>query len=148
MGRHRRGLIALLLALPGTSGCLTFTWEREMRDAAHPPSATDDLRPGEASLTQCLECLGAPLYVWEYKQGGMALAWGWLDSDDKGVSVSVPITESYSASFSYDRIDARMRGVVLLFDEDLTLELAQRGYLRDLSLAYQGKRPAAVSEEP
>jgi hypothetical protein len=148
MGRHATALIALLAALPFTSACVTFKWEREMRDVAHANDAIDALHPGEATLSQCLEELGAPLYVWEYKRDGMALAWGWLDNDQKGFTVSVPVAEQLSASFRYDRIDARMRGVVLLFGEDLTLELAQRGYLRDLSLAYQRRRPADTSTPP
>ncbi len=148
MGRHGRRLIAALAVLPLASGCVTFGWEREVRDVAHSASTLDELRPGDASLSQCLDRLGAPLYVWEYKRDGMALAWGWLDNDQKGFSVSVPLAEYLSASFSYDQIDARMRGIVLLFDENLTLELAQRGYLRDLSLAYARRRPADTSTPP
>ncbi len=148
MGRHRIGWIVLLAALPLASGCVTFGWERKLRDVPHSADSTDELRPGEASLSQCLDRLGAPLYVWEYKRDGMALAWGWLDSEEKGFAVSVPVAEQLSASFSYDRIDARMRGIVLLFDEDLTLEFAQRGYLRDLSLAHARRRPADTSTPP
>jgi hypothetical protein len=78
----------------------------------------------------------------------MALAWGWLEDESKGFTVSIPVAERVNASFSYDRIDGRMRGIVLLFDADLTLELAQRGYLRDLAVLYQRRRPADTSELP
>ncbi len=144
MGR----LIALLCLAPLASGCLTFTWERQTRDVAHSKSATDELRPAEASLAQCLDRLGAPLYAWEYKGNGMALAWGWLEDESKGITLSVPVAEHASASFSYDRIDARMRGIVLLFDADLKLELARRGYLRDLAILYHRRRPADTSQLP
>lgn len=144
MGR----LIAALLFVPLASACLSLAWVREHRDQPPPENWIEDLRPGEADLEQCLNRLGAPLYVWEYKGEGMALAWGWVDNDRKGFTFSVPLADEASASFSYDRIDERMRGVVLLFDRDLKLELARSGYLRDLSRDYQRRRPADTSTLP
>lgn len=143
MGRRARTLIVVLAATLLASGCFRFSWRHQTRNAPAGSAALDELRPRETSLDQCLERLGAPLYVWEYKRNGVALAYGWLENDEKGFSVSVPIAQDFSASLSYDDADAQMRGVVLLFGPELTLELVRRGYLRDLSVEFDRSRPAA-----
>lgn len=142
MGRLATAVIVVLAAAPLASGCFSFAWRHETRNTPPASGSFDELRPGEASLAQCLERLGAPLYVWEYKGNGVALAYGWLESDEKGFALSVPVAQDLSASASYDDRDTRMRGVVLLFAPDLTLELVKQGNLSELSIAFERRRPA------
>lgn len=150
MATPARSLIGVVAAAALCSGCFRFAWERETRQVPPSKEALADIVAGETTLAHCLDRLGAPLYVWEYKQNGLALAYGWLEVDNKGVSASVSVAHDMSASFSYDDSDARLRGVVLLFDQDLKLELSKSGYLRDLSLEFARRRPAdtSTSEPP
>jgi hypothetical protein len=129
---------ALLL---GLSGCFSFTWSRDRTFEPLPSNALQGLEPGHTTLEACLARLGAPLYVWEYKRQGAALAWGAGDDDAKRFSVSVPLDRAH-ASFSYGRIDARLRGAVLLFDEDLVLEEVKEGCLRDIARQVGSSRSA------
>ncbi len=126
------------------SGCITFVWSRERRFEPLAMGALEGLEVGRTTLSECLLRLGAPLYVWEYKGDGAALAWGWSDEDEKRVAVSIPLQERFSASFSYDSEIAKLRGAVLLFDRDLKLEQVREGWLRDLERGIGRRRPAAA----
>ena len=140
-------LTVVLLALLAAS-CVQFSWERNSRYGPVSSAALAALRPGESDLTQCLSAFGAPLWVWEDVEGGRsgaALAWGWVGERDLGVRVSVPVSHGLAASVDYDRIDRRMKGVVLFFDEGWTLVRWRTGMLRDLS--HEVRRPPAALEE-
>ena len=138
-------LLALVAAL--AAGCVSFTWNRTLSYEPIPPGALAELTPGRDTLTQCLDRLGPPLYAWEYKIDGAALAWGWADRDQKGISISVPLQDWYSASFGYDDASDDLVGAVLLFDRDLVLEQVKEGRLRDLErLTGRVRRPAAPAD--
>lgn len=137
-----RGLLFLLPFV--LAGCLSVSWSRDRRHEPLRKSVIAALEPGRSTLAECLETLGAPLYVWEYKGDGAALAWGWNDERELGVKVSVPFSEQASVSLSYDDAREKLRGAVLLFDRDLVLEDVRRGWLRDLQRDLQRRRPAAV----
>jgi hypothetical protein len=86
--------------------------------------------------------------VWEHVEYGRpaaALAYGWFDVKDFGFSVSVPVADNYSASYNYDQVDQRMRGLVLFFDEQWTLVSWRTGLLQDLT--QEARRPPAFVED-
>jgi hypothetical protein len=122
-------LLPLLL-----SSCVSFNWSRERRFEPIPNGALESLEVGKSTLSDCLDRLGAPLYVWEYKIDGAALAWGFEDEDARRFSVSFALDRFLRPSFSYGAVDARLRGAVLLFDEHLVLRDLERGYLRSIQL--------------
>jgi hypothetical protein len=144
-GRAIRILGSLALA-SGLAGCVTFVWTRDQRYEPLPKDALEGLEPGRTDFAECLRRLGSPLYVWEYKGDGAAIAWGFADEDSKRITVSVPLSEWAHPSLSYGDVDANLRGVVLLFDRELVLESAKSGYLRDLERQYRRVRPALVPE--
>ena len=139
LARATAPLLPLLLA-----GCVSVSWTRDRRHEKPPREAILALEPGRATLAERLATLGAPLYLWEYKGDGAALAWGWADVQSKGVSLSIPVYEQTSASFSYDDDRDKLRGVVLLFGPDLVLERVRKGWLRDLEGETRPRRPAPV----
>ena len=135
----------LLLVLPLVlSGCLSLSWTRDRRQEPPPKGAIESLVPGQATLTDCLAALGAPLYLWEYKGNGAALAWGWADEDRKGLTFSIPVYDQSTVSLSYDDGREKLRGAVLLFGDDLVLEQIRRGWLRNLDTDLSRRRPAPV----
>lgn len=137
-----RGFVLFLpLAL---ASCVSFGWSRDLRHAPPAAGTIEALEVGRSTLADCLQALGAPLYVWEYKGDGAALAWGWADEQHKGVSVSIPLYQQTSASLSYDSGHEKLRGVVLLFDRDLVLEQLRKGWLRDFERDFGRRRPAFV----
>ena len=140
----RAVLLASTLCL---SSCVAFSFDRDLRNVPLPDGAIESLQPGDARLEQCLERLGAPLFVWEYKGDGVALAYGWSKEKNWNVTVSVPVTRGYSTSFSYTDDSANLRGAVLLFDRDLKLEIVRHGFLRSLRAELAQKRPAAVDQK-
>lgn len=134
--------VLLLLLVPLLPGCLSCGWRRATSFSPPPRDAIAALVPGRSTLADCLELLGAPLHVWEHKGEGAALAWGWAESSGWGLSLSVPVYRQASASLSWDDLDARMNGLVLVFDEDWKLDLVREGYLRDLRAQLVRRRPA------
>ena len=137
---RRAALLALALA-PLLVGCVRVSWQRESLHAPVTDEQLDALEPG-TSLEECLARLGAPLLVRELPAGAFALAYGWLDDQGLGLNVSVPVTDSWSASVDYDRIRRETRGVVLFLDADQRVVVVRRGLLRDL-LAELPERPPA-----
>jgi len=137
-----RGLLLLLPLL--LASCVSFTWFRDHRQEPLPKGAIETLVPGKSTLAECMQTLGAPLYLWEYRGDGAALAWGWDDTHSKGVAVSIPVYDQTSVSASYDYGNERLKGAVLLFDRDLVLESVREGWLRDLERELGRRRPAPV----
>ena len=149
-GFARAALVAglWLFSTCGLSSCVSFTWSRHRMFQPLPKNAIVGLDPGSTKLDACIERLGAPLYVWEYKRDGAALAWGKSDAQSKRVAVSIPI-KSASPTVSYGDVDATVRGVVLLFDKDLVLEQVKQGYLRAIAREIaQPTRPAPIEGPP
>ena len=139
----------LALAALGAS-CVSLNWQRESRNGPLRGEAIArlGLEAGKTDLDECLDAFGAPLWVWEHVEHGRpaaALAYGWTDENDFGFSVSVPLTEYFSASYDYDRVDRRMKGVVLFFDENWKLVSWRSGLLHDLT--EEARRPPAFVED-
>jgi hypothetical protein len=129
-----------------SSSCVTFSFDRDLRETPLTENALDGLEPSKTSLEQCLARLGAPLYVWEYQGDGVAIAYGWQKEKQWNVTLSVPIVHGYSASASYTNEAAKLRGAVLLFDRDFKLEVVRRGFLKSLREELRQRRPAPVDE--
>lgn len=144
----RAGILSALAAglLATLSGCLSFVWSHEHTFRPMAKDALLDLQTGTTTLTTCLDRLGAPLYVWEYKGDGAAVAWGFGDDDSKRIAITIPLQRA-RPTLSFATIDAKLQGAVLLFDRDLVLEQVKKGYLRDLAKELQRPRPAPVEPE-
>jgi hypothetical protein len=137
------------LALAGVlSACVSFVWSRERRFEPLPKGVIDGLEPGRTTFEECLQRLGAPLYVWEYKGDGAAIAWGASDKDSKQIAWTIPLETRVPPRFSYDDVDANLRGAVLFFDKNLVLESAKEGLLRDLQREAVRTRPALPPGPP
>jgi len=132
-----------LLAL-GVSSCVNLSMTK--RHAFRGPTAAevDGLTIGTVTMADCLETLGAPLAVEEYF-GGAALAYGGADTENWGISLSIPIDQD-SASLSYNDIEVRTDGLLLLFDEQLVLKSVRRGNLRELLESPERRRSNSVDE--
>ena len=138
-------LVALLIS-GGLSGCLSLNWSGGNLNEPITDATLSVLQPGEADLTRCLAALGAPNLVWEYKGDGMALAYAWFDTGAWGFRASFAFSDNTpGASFSYDSAENLGNGVVLTFDESLTLETIQRGRLNELIPTKA--RPAPLPED-
>ena len=145
-----RGMWRVLALATVCAGCVSLNWQRESRSGPLQREAVARLalEAGRTELGECLAAFGAPLWVWEHVEHGRpaaALAYGWFDENDLGFSVSVPLTEHFSASYDYDRIDQRMNGVVLFFDEHWRLLSWRTGLLHDLT--EEARRPPAFVED-
>ena len=140
-----RGIALLASVVLLCAGCVTGSWQNEHRFMRPPPGSIGSLEPRVHDLEQCLDRLGAPLFVYETPDG-FALAYGWFESRDLGASVSVPVSEAANASFSMRDIDGRMKGLVLFFGPQTELLLIQRGPLRDLTAGAERVRPALMED--
>lgn len=127
---------ALLLC----SACVSVSWERKLRDLPLRPEQYQQLQPGAATLEDVLAKLGAPLDVWELGHGRFALAYGWEQNRELGMSVSVPVTQRRSANFDYDEINLHTYGIVCFLSAELRLESLEEGRLHELR-AMQRRRP-------
>ena len=92
----------------------------------------EELQPGVDDLGSVLRKLRAPQFVWEYDIDGAALGWVFEDTAGWGASVSYSFSEVTSASFAYDNLGQDLPGVVLWFDQDLTLLEWRRGNMTEL----------------
>ena len=137
-------LAASLASALTLSSCLSYSWSRE---EAMVPVAEDNLASLQsgASLEECLDELGAPLYLWEYRETGIVLAWGSSSRADHGFSLSVPLSDNSSVSINFNNIDQKIEGVVLVFDEALELRWIRRGYLSEIA-AESGLQSIDVAE--
>jgi hypothetical protein len=138
-------IIASLLLAP-LAGCLAVTWQHEVEHERVSNRAIKHLQPGASDLGACLDALGAPLYVWEYRGDGLVLAYGWLQTLHWGASASADMGNGLSASFNYDSIDGATQGYVLFFDDAWILTAVKAGNLRDLAAGFQRQRPAPVED--
>ena len=136
------GALAAALA----SSCVSFRFDRATVNVPPKQGVLARLSAGETTLASALDALGAPLYVWEYKGDGLALAWGWSEDASRGLSLSIPLDQGGSATASYDDLARHLRGVVLFFGPDLALESMREGFLNELRPAIDRKRPAPVAE--
>jgi hypothetical protein len=141
--RALAGLLALATLL---SSCVSVTWNRESRYFPPDLEEFEQLEAGEATLTECLERLGAPLWVWEVSATEFAMAWGWYEDTNSGARVSIPFSRGGSASFRFDRLDERMLGLALFFDQDSRLIATRRGLLKDLNIEPARRRPVQVED--
>lgn len=128
------------------SSCVGFRWQRDRRYRPLDGQALEMLVPGETELGSVLAAYGAPLVVREFKTFGIELAYGWSDTGNWAVDVSVPVDQNASASFTYNQIGEELAGVVLLFDDDLRLVTVRRGYLRDLLAGDQDRAPSVPDD--
>ncbi len=137
-------VFALCLSLLATS-CVQFTYLGAYYDQPVEDAAFAGLVPGESSLQDCLDALGAPHVVQEYRVHGMSMAWGWTDEVGWGADVSYGFDESpLAASFSWDSVDRFVAGLVLFFDAELKLETVRRGSLADI--LPQRRPPASIED--
>lgn len=136
---------ALLLAAALAPGCVQLSYRRTLQHREVPAEVSSDLAVREADLAECLDALGAPLFVWEQPEGWMALAYGWEDTRHGGVNLSVPISRFFSASVDYNEVDSELKGVVLVFDDERRLVRVRRGVLRELA---SSERPRPFFVEP
>jgi hypothetical protein len=136
--------LVVVLAL-AASGCISLSWSRSRAPQPLDPRWVE-LEVGSARLEDALALLGAPLYVYEHERSGAVLVWGRGLSDDKGINLSVPVSDQGgSADFDYSRVTSGLRGVMMVFDSDWRLALAREGYLHDLTAGH-GARPSAPLE--
>lgn len=129
---NRLSLAGLFAALCSTA-CIQLQWSRS---SLHQP--IDDARMtgfevGTCSMTDALDELGAPLYVWQLPRGHAALAWGWFNTRDVRVQVSVPSNSPADPSFQYGWIDHRLLGYVFVFDDADGLVFVKKGYLGEIA---------------
>lgn len=144
---NARAFAPLLLAFG--SACVTGNYQHVSIDEPVRDEWLAALRPGSDSLTACLQRLGAPHRVFEYRvapdlTSGMALLWFWRDEAGWGVRVSGG-ARGVSGSLSLDQLDTELPGCVLFFGPDLVLESWQRGRIGEL-LKGRRKRPAPVGD--
>ncbi|MBC8404217.1 MAG: hypothetical protein H8E15_03240 [Planctomycetes bacterium] len=107
---------ALLLAL--TLGSCASGNLRQLRWQQPPEAiAVEQLQPG-MDLQKCLDLLGAPSSVSEADDvgGRRSLTWKWLQESGWNLSLSVPLSDSASASYQYGRNNNQIRHLQLIFD--------------------------------
>ena len=121
---------AALLAWPALVGCVDGDYNKFRIFQEPLMEAVDSLQPGVTDLSAALDQLGAPLFVVEVGLG-MSLAWGWQNTTDWNIEVSVPVGDA-AGNFQYADTNAKTQGLVLFFDESWTLTSLQRGFLVDL----------------
>ncbi len=125
------------------AGCVSLSFDRVR---GFEPIADDilvDLRDAHADLGECLRRLGAPNLVHELPDGGMALAWGWLDARGWGIHVSVSV-RGVDVGGDYDGERRHLEGAVLFFDASARLVKVERGLLHDFLQAPSRHPPATV----
>jgi hypothetical protein len=142
----RRLAAAALLALPA---CVTGSYERVRQQEPVSEEQLAGLQPGQATLGDCLQRLGAPWRVLEYDVdadgvAGAALLWTWQDAAGWGIEVQGG-DEHVSGSVSYDAIAAEQPACMLWFDHHLVLQRWRFGTAGDLLPRRQ--RPAPFAGE-
>lgn len=116
-----------LAACAAATSCVSYV--RFRSDEPVPAAALDALAAGRDDLARCLQALGAPVEVREYRGDGMALIYSWQDENRWGFEFSMPLQDYVSANFEYDLGSLDRPGCVLLFGPDLVLESVRRGTL-------------------
>ena len=125
--------LSLAALLPA---CVSGNYEADSVDEPFVPEQLNALRAGHDTLATCLDALGAPNRVFEYRvapdgTSGMALLWFCRGQVGWGVEVSSP-TDEVPASVAFDSSDAHLPGCVLWFGSDLVLEMWRAGTVGDL----------------
>ena len=128
------------------TGCVRFQLTGASFGEPIAEGSLDRIDAGGDDLEESLRVLGAPLFVWEAADAGIALAWGWSDQTDWSISVSYSLEQFVSVSYSFDSAVARLFGIVVVLNEDGSMRFASRGMLRDLVPAAGRRRPAPVIE--
>ncbi len=135
----------VLFMMLASSSCVRLRWYHETFDQPIALSTYSHLREGQSNLTDCLAALGAPHWVRDYREEGVAVAYAWLDKTTLGFTASANFFRlAPAASFSFDNDDIEWPGIVLFFDSDLTLTEIRRGMLDDIRLPNERKRPSLV----
>jgi len=129
------------------SSCVSFEYQRDIIEREPDAAVVDGLLAGHARLEDVLTALGAPLDVWEGANGNPVLSYGGLRSSEWNVDVSVPISDSGSASLSYTDTTAKTRGTVFVFDAQARLQIVRSGLLGDLRTTFARRRPASIDED-
>lgn len=112
------------------ASCVTGDYD-QLRTFQPPPNGSfDDLVVGITNLDHALHVLGAPVDVIEVGEGS-ALAWGWQETTDWNVAVSVPIGE-VQGRVTYTDSSLQIPGIVLFFDRDWRLVAKREGFLGEL----------------
>lgn len=137
-------LALLLLGAFACASCVSFRFDRATVNLPPRAGAVAAIVPGKSALDDALSTLGAPVFVWEWKESGMALAWGWSEGSARGITLSVQLDQGGSAQASYDDVARHLRGVVLFFDADGKLVDAREGALNDFRAELERRRPAPV----
>ncbi len=135
--------VALLLGSVSLVSCVDGDYNKFRIYQEPLMEAVDSLKPGVTDLESALEQLGAPLFVIEVGLG-MSLAWGWQNTTDWNIEVSVPVGDA-AGNFQYADTSAQIQGIVLFFDESWTMTSMQKGFLADLVPKRQ--RPRDVDDD-
>ena len=126
-------------------GCVSVSFDRVRGLEPVADEVLLDLREGKADLALCLRRLGAPSHVHELPDGGMALAWAWIDSLSWGIQISVAL-RGVNLSADYDAERRDFEGAVLFFDREQRLVKVERGLLRDFLRPPRRHPPATVED--
>ncbi len=141
-----RAALTIAAAAALLTSCARIQWSRSSINEPVDAQLIETLAPDRDDLTACLAALGAPVRVWEAADGGVAMAYGWLDADDWGFSVSYSVARFVSASFSYGEVLTEGEGVVLVFDRDLILRDVRAGQFADIAAEPGRRRPNDVHQ--
>ncbi len=136
-----------LACCAGLSSCVRFGYRREVLERKPDVRLLEQFVVGRAELGEVLVVLGAPLEVFEGADGAPVITYGGLRSGEWGLSVSAPVTDYSSASFSYADGAARTEGFMLIFDVDERLTIVREGNLGDLRQEFVRRRSASVDAD-
>jgi hypothetical protein len=145
MARGLQTLAPLLVMLCG--GCISGGYSRQQIFSPIAPARITALEPGKTTLDEVLAAFGAPIFVWEWKGDGAALAWGWSDNDRWGFAISVPVADRNATAYSFDKLANDLPWAVLFFGADDVLIEARQGRLSEIRAETAQPRPAPVPEE-
>ena len=139
-----RRLLSLLLVALVPAGCVRLNYFRISHFEPTSDTVLQQLEGSDAELQQCLDALGAPLSVGELPDG-IAVAYGWQDRAHWGLDVGYTFERILNVRFNYQDVEDSLRGVMLLFGDDLRLKAIRRGLLGDLTRRFR-RRPADPEE--
>lgn len=108
-----------LLALASSPGCLSAEFSTFRLD--QPPSEAAVARISRGmSLQECLDLLGAPTAVRRDDEGiRTVMSWEWMEAGGFGLALSIPLTDSSSASVDYGSDQEQIRQIQLFFDSEM-----------------------------
>ena len=139
-----RGLLSLLLVTLVAAGCVRLNYFRISHFEPTSDTVLRQLEDSDTELQQCLDALGAPLLVGELPDG-IAVAYGWQDRAAWGLNVGYTFERILNVRFNYQDTEDSLRGVLLLFDDNLRLKAIRRGNLGDLTRHFR-RRPTDPEE--